>query len=330
MKLSWPGLGKAAAPSTQLSTLDSSFGNSSSQDSRWASTGYSGYSRWQPGDSPDDARWRRQLGASRRWAIWGALLGALLGLVVFAPAQWLAAAVQSATGGRLLLAEARGTVWRGSAVPVLTGGPGSRDAAAPPGRLHWSITPDLHGLSLEAQQPCCLLKPLRLHLQPGLGGYTLRLAGSRSPGADAAGAALGQWPTAWLSGLGTPWNTLRLGGSLHLATSGVTWNARGGQLRMDGALTVDLRDVSSRLSPLPVLGSFRLVAQGQGQAGAGGSLKLESADGPLRLNGNGQWQGAKVTFRGEAEAGAGQEAALANLLNIIGRRQGARSVISIG
>jgi general secretion pathway protein N len=37
-----------------------------------------------------------------------------------------------------------------------------------------------------------------------------------------------------------------------------------------------------------------------------------------------------VRFRGDAHAAPGAEAALANLLNIIGRRDGARSVISIG
>jgi general secretion pathway protein N len=37
-----------------------------------------------------------------------------------------------------------------------------------------------------------------------------------------------------------------------------------------------------------------------------------------------------VRFRGEARAAEGSQAALDNLLNIIGRRQGERSVISIG
>jgi general secretion pathway protein N len=37
-----------------------------------------------------------------------------------------------------------------------------------------------------------------------------------------------------------------------------------------------------------------------------------------------------MRFRGEARASANEEAALSNLLNIIGRRDGARSVISIG
>jgi len=45
------------------------------------------------------------------------------------------------------LADARGTVWSGSAVAVLTGGAGSRDATALPGRLGWTLRP--HGLGLE-------------------------------------------------------------------------------------------------------------------------------------------------------------------------------------
>ena len=81
--------------------------------------------------------WEKRRRSATRYALWGALLGAVTGLVAFAPATWLASAVASASGQRLQLAEARGTVWSGSAVVVLTGGPGSRVAAALPGRLDW-------------------------------------------------------------------------------------------------------------------------------------------------------------------------------------------------
>jgi general secretion pathway protein N len=37
-----------------------------------------------------------------------------------------------------------------------------------------------------------------------------------------------------------------------------------------------------------------------------------------------------LRFRGEAEAAAGREVALTNLLNIMGKRQGARSMFSVG
>jgi len=58
----------------------------------------------------------------------GALVGLVSALVLFAPARWLAGAIEKATGGHLLLAEARGTVWNGSAQLSLTGGAGSTDA----------------------------------------------------------------------------------------------------------------------------------------------------------------------------------------------------------
>ena len=42
------------------------------------------------------------------------------------------------------------------------------------------------------------------------------------------------------------------------------------------------------------------------------------------------WQNQRLRFTGEASAEAGTEAALANLLNIIGRRDGSRSLLSLG
>ena len=59
-------------------------------------------------------------------------------------------------------------------------------------------------------------------------------------------------------------------------------------------------------------------------------LSLTTTDGPLQLIGSGTWGPAGVKFRGEARSAAVDEAALSNLLNIIGRRDGARSIISIG
>ena len=40
--------------------------------------------------------------------------------------------------------------------------------------------------------------------------------------------------------------------------------------------------------------------------------------------------GSRLRFTGEASAAPEREAALSNLLNIIGRRNGARSIITIG
>ena len=67
------------------------------------------------------------------WAGAGALLGLLTTLILQAPAAWLAAAIGQSTDGKLLLSEARGTVWSGSARLQLSGGAGSRDLSALPG-----------------------------------------------------------------------------------------------------------------------------------------------------------------------------------------------------
>jgi general secretion pathway protein N len=281
----------------------------------------------------DDLRWQRASRAGRRWALWGGLLGGLAALVLNAPAQWLADALRGATDERLVLADARGSLWNGSAVLVLTGGAGSRDASALPGRLQWQLRPGWRGLHLVATQACCIDGDLRLQLRPQWGGYTLVLG--QAPSADTTAGAqparhLGHWPAAWLVGLGTPWNTLQLGGVLQLVSPGLTLQSVQGRWRLDGALSLELLGVSSRLSSLPVLGSYRVQLQGAGATGDAATLRLDTLAGALQLSGSGQWTGPRLRFRGEARAAEGEAAALSNLLNIIGRRQGALSVISIG
>ena len=59
-------------------------------------------------------------------------------------------------------------------------------------------------------------------------------------------------------------------------------------------------------------------------------LRLSTIDGGLQLSGNGTLGASGFRFRGEATATDADRSALVNLLNIIGRRDGARSVIAIG
>ena len=57
---------------------------------------------------------------------------------------------------------------------------------------------------------------------------------------------------------------------------------------------------------------------------------LQTLQGDLQLSGSGQWVGQRLRFSGEASAAPEREGALSNLLNIIGRRNGARSLITLG
>lgn len=275
----------------------------------------------------------------RRWVLLGAAAGTVLALVAFAPASWLAGWLHRATDGRLLLAEARGSVWRGSAVAVLTGGPGSRDAAALPGRLHWRLgwgagaradaagqAPAAAGPALALRQDCCIDGVLHLRFGIGPGGWRLALPDSPSP------QVLGQWPASWLAGLGTPFNTLQPSGVLRLSSAGFSLaGGRGGAGGgLAGGLELSLEQMAARVSTLPVLGSYRLRLQGPAEGHGPAQVQLSTRDGALLLTGAGEWGVAGLRFRGEARAAPQAEAVLNNLLNIIGRRQGAASLIAIG
>jgi general secretion pathway protein N len=265
--------------------------------------------------------WGKSRSAALRWGIAGAVLGVVLGLVLFAPAAWLANAVASATDQRLLLADARGTLWSGSAVPVLTGGPGSRDASALPSRMEWTLRPKGLGFELRAKQPCCLNETVALQIKPGFGRMNIALVAP-------PGGWVGQWPSAWLGGLGVPFNTLQLGGSVRLTSPGISFESVQGRWLVRGRADIELLNASSRLSTLDTLGSYHLSVNGDASGIA--QLALSTTEGALQLTGSGTAGANGVRFRGEARAASGDDAALSNLLNIIGRRDGARSVISIG
>ncbi|WP_049764075.1 type II secretion system protein N [Polaromonas sp. JS666] len=250
-----------------------------------------------------------------RWALSGALIGLVTALLVYAPAAWLAAAVSGATLGRVELIEARGTVWTGSARLLLTGGAGSRDSAILPGRVDWHLRPGLLALNLQVTADCCTPTPLRGRLAPRRGGVILQVADGAT-----------QWPAAILAGLGTPWNTVQAEGSLRLVTQNLSLEWTGGRTVVSGRAELTALSLSSRLSTLKPMGSYRMTLIG----GNTTSLELATLEGSLQLSGSGRWVGSHLRFEGVASAQPEHEAALANLLNIIGRRDGSRSIITWG
>lgn len=262
--------------------------------------------------------------AAAGWVVAGLLVGALLALLMGAPARWAATALQRASAGQLLLVDARGTLWAGSALVVLSGGPGSRQASALPGRLHWTlgIAPgDWRALQLALRQACCITDTLRLRVEPGLGRLRISLPAQPGP--------LGQWPASWLGGLGAPFNTLRLSGLAQLGAAGLAVEWVQGRWRIAGQATLELQGMASALAPVDPLGSYRLVLSGGGGS-AVALVELQTLQGPLRLSGSGQWHGAGLRFRGQAQADPGSEALLNNLLNLLGQRQGAQALLAIG
>ncbi len=266
----------------------------------------------------------RRSGKTWRWALLGGLLGAVAAAIVHAPASWLAHGLKQASDGRLLLVETRGSVWQGSAVLVLSAGADSRDAASLPGRIEWSLGLQGRQLLMKARQACCINGELQLLIQPGLGRLELALPG------QPAGTWLARLPAAWLGGLGTPWNTLQLAGTVRLSSSDFRLEWAAGRWQQQGRLDLDFVNLASRVSTIAPLGSYRFSIAADPAAAGVSTLQLQTLDGALLLSGQGQIAAGRARFSGEASAAPGREAGLNNLLNIIGRRQGGRSLISIG
>ena len=254
-----------------------------------------------------------------RWAFLGGAAGVLAATVFFAPAAWLGKALTFSTQGRVVLNDPAGTIWNGSGRLVLSGGLGSRDATSLPGQVHWRLKPT-PGLKLRAliNADCCITQSINVLLIPHFSGLSAQVQASESI-----------WPATLLTGLGAPFNTIDLQATLKLNTQVITLKWLNKALKLEGSASLDVIDASTRLSTLRPVGSYRLSFQGA-QETTPPSLNLETLSGSLLLSGSGQWNGSRWRFNGEASAAPGFEAALSNFLDILGRRVGPRSIITLG
>lgn len=260
------------------------------------------------------------------WALWGGLIGAVVAFLLNLPAQWMAQGLTKVSKGLVQLHEAQGSIWNGSGKLILTGGVGSRDALALPGRLNWQTNfslseNNLPRLSLNLQASCCMSSAAKFHITPNksMNALQLQVDNHRS-----------EWPAQWLSGLGAPWNTMQPEGALVLETQQLAIELSRQSTVMVGSLNLTAQNLSSKLSTLKPMGSYQLRLTSDTGRSQQPLLNLSTQSGSLLLSGQGQWQGSQFQFRGEASAVPEHAAALSNLLNIIGRRQGARSLLSLG
>ena len=258
------------------------------------------------------------LGASRVWALAGALFGGLLSLAWHVPAAWLGNALSQATQGRVLLQEAQGSVWTGSAWVVLTAGPGASSAQALPSRLRWEVRPQWSGdWRVQLHADCCLAQAWTWHFTPSLSGLALRLSDTPL-----------RLPAHLLSGLGTPWNTVQPQGQLTLQSRQLqlTWSSAQ-QLQFTGELSLQLDNLSSQLTTLRPMGSYRVSLQGQPQP----TVRLTTLEGRLQLHGQGTWVAHRLQFQGEAHAATpADEPVLTHLLSVLGPRQGHKALLKLG
>jgi len=253
------------------------------------------------------------------WTLGGSLCGIALVCVFFAPARWLTEFIAESSANRFQLIAPIGTIWTGSAQLKLAAGKGSLEHTVLPGRVFWKFRPSLRGLSLALHAECCIQQDWAWLIYPTLQGLRVDLS-------DLPESQPSIWPSALLAGLGTPWNTLQLQGTLLISTRQLSlyWSHEG--WHMAGHAQLDASNMTTSLSTLKPVGSYRLALHG----GPHPFLQLSTLKGSLQLHGSGRWVNKQLQFEGEASAQADRADALANLLNIIGRRDGARVIIKIG
>lgn len=252
-------------------------------------------------------------------AVAAVLTGVLASALVSAPATFADRALERATGGRVRLADADGSLWSGSARLVLAdvGGRAANDARRSlagvvlPGRVRWTIAP----------------APLlvgRLEASVALDGMPRPLQLTGTFGELRGSANRLELPVVELGRLGSPWNTILPSGLLS-----VDWDAftvRAGAV--EGRARIELRDVASAITPVRPLGSYRV---GVTSAAAGTQLELTTLDGPLRLAGAGTFDGRQgLRMEVEASPEARERERLQTFMALIGRREGERTIIRIG
>lgn len=253
----------------------------------------------------------------RRPVIWlaAALVTVALTLLVFCPAAWMASLLERQTSGRLTLGDAQGTLWRGSA--FIGGAPGRRDPVTPllPGRFSWRLSPAvlLGQVDLELENPSAL-------------SQAIKVSGSWWQWQVSPVAIM--LPAERLAGLGAPLNTVQLSGEMRLSWTLLQLTRQGDAMALTGSMALELNDIASRLSPIKPLGAYHLALDWHGQQA---QLTLKTVKGPMLLSGGGMLNNGRLQFSGKAEAEAGQEEKLANLLNLLGqrRKEGDKTVIAL-
>ncbi|HVE11148.1 MAG TPA: type II secretion system protein N [Paraburkholderia sp.] len=249
--------------------------------------------------------WMRRIGAALPWLV-VALLSSGAVLLTKLPAAWITPYFAKATQGHVNLVEPDGSLWHGSAVLVLAAGGTGADAGTGtllPGRIEWrtGFWPLFTGrVRMQMRQTEAM--PDAVTVDATLRGATMS-AGELDV------------PASLLAGLGAPFNTLNLQGGVRLAWS--DWRSFGKDAF--GQLAVQLTDMSSSLSRVKPLGSYRVVLQAQG---ATATIDLSTLKGPLLLNGHGTLGAGATAFQGTASSTPDARDNLAGLLNLLGAPRG--------
>jgi general secretion pathway protein N len=236
----------------------------------------------------------------RRYLIAIGLSVYAVAVIATAPATLIDAGLQSASHGRLRLAEAQGTLWSGSGQIELRDSGGRTGVAK---NLAWRFLPE----SLLRGRLVC-----EVGLDQSAKRFPVTIALSRIEIADAEINL-----PATVLGLSVPkLAPLGLTGDVLLRVASVMIERKA----MQGNATLQWRDAGSVLTPISPLGDYELRLDGEG---ATVHAYLRTIQGPLRLEGKGSWAtGNHPVFLATARVPAQHQQQLAPLLRLIAVERG--------
>jgi general secretion pathway protein N len=244
---------------------------------------------------------------------WLALLIVGLWTIVWQmPASWVGRALASQTECRVMLQQATGTIWQGSAALAfseLNATEGAcREPLAVTERFHWTSSCAISSLSCATKlQFIALDKPQLIQWQL----RKTQIAANEV-----------KLPAIVLEGLGNPWSTLRPRGQLgarwtDLVLGGI-FGSKGDTSSHSGVIRIIISNLSSPISPIKPLGAYEISAN-IGDEGL--NWNLSTTSGPLLLRGQGDMKSG-LHFVGEASASPEAQDSLVGLLALLGKKEG--------
>lgn len=219
-------------------------------------------------------------------------------LLATAPASLLNTVIHRISHEKLMLANCQGTIWHGSATPLLLTGKNTNLALH---TLQWSIRPQalLHG-QLYAEMTWDNLQP----------GATMRLTANRH--AITLINLLLPLPAEIIGELSPYLKPAQFSGNLLIESPQLSFTNN----QLQGSATARWNQVGSALSAINPLGNYQVDIQADQH---GLSALLTTHNGTLLLDGQGNWSPTqKFHFNGTARAAPESQAMLSELLHHLG------------
>jgi len=239
------------------------------------------------------------------WLTCFVIFGCGLGLIAANfPLHWLTSIVASESSCRVSISQPAGTIWAGSTQLGFsdvksTGSQGCQRPQAKSERFSWESQCSV----LERQCKWMIQYPnAERPLELTVKRHAFNLSSNQI-----------ELSPQWLDVLGGPWRSLHLRGKLIIRWTDLTWDSS-----RKGLVEVEFVDVTSPISPVKPLGSYRLTFQLNQVI----SIELSTIEGVLHLAGKGSLELGRLSFQGDAMARPESLESLIGLLSIVGKKDG--------